>query len=238
MKKAIQDADEAIGIDHSGLAGRIREILLTKLLEPVLPPEVKCGTGKLTDMKGALSKEIDVVLYSRQILPPTLYDEKNGIFPVESSLYTIEVKTTVSSKNLKEAIENAKSTKLKLLEAEYWNAKEGTVAENIFPINALFGFSSDLSGKGKTELDRYRELDRMADDFPAIQVFCVKGQGYWYFVGGEEKIWKYGSPTSEFDEILDFLSGITNTIPQLLSAKGRPRLGHYLSLEGRNFDDV
>jgi hypothetical protein len=61
VKKAIKDAEEAIGIEHTGLAGRIREILLSKLLEPVLPPEVKCGTGKLTDMKGALSKEIKEV---------------------------------------------------------------------------------------------------------------------------------------------------------------------------------
>lgn len=115
---------------------------------------------------------------------------------------------------------------------------EGTFKYNIFPINALFGFSSDLSGKGKTELERYRELDKSADVFPAIQVFCVKGHGYWYFTGEKEKIWKYGSSTSELDEIIDLLSGITNTIPQLLSNKGRAKLGHYLSLQERDFEDV
>lgn len=80
---AIKDAITAADVNHTGLIGKFREIVLSKLLEPVLPPEVKIGTGKLTDIKGILSDQIDVVLYSPGILPPSLYSKKEGIFPVE-----------------------------------------------------------------------------------------------------------------------------------------------------------
>jgi len=235
IAKAIQDADEAIEIEHSGLAGRIREILLAKLLEPILPPEVKCGTGKLADRNGGLSKQIDVILYSRQVLPPVFYCENEGVFPIESCLYNIEVKSTVTSQSFKDAIVNAKSTQLKPLYTEHWNSGQGIQTGIANPICALFGFSSDLSGKGKSELDRYRELDDNANDDPAITVICVRGQGYWYY---KNPVWVHHAPTSEFDEILDFLSGISNTIPQFISAKGRPRFGNYLILDTRNGEEV
>lgn len=235
---AIKEADDAGKVDHSGLAGQFREIVLSKMLVPILPPEVKCGTGKLTDMNGKLTKQIDIILYSKQILPPSLYDEKNGIFPVESCLYSIEVKSTVTSQELKLAIENARSIrKLSLLPTTHLVAGDEITKPTVFPITALFGFSSDLSGNGKNDLDRYREWDEKADEDPAIGVICIRGKGYWYFSGRKSKQWKYFPSTSDFEEVLCFFGGLTNTIPQILSRKGRPKFGHYLLLDG-DFENV
>ena len=238
VDRAVKEASQAGAIEHPGMTGTVREIVLSKLLQPVLPPEVKTGTGKLTDISGTLSDQIDVVLYSPSILPPSLYDAKNGIFPVESALYTIEVKSTLTAQNLTDAIENARSIrKLSLLPTDHWVAGDRTEKATAYPITSLFAFSSDLSGEGKTELDRYREVDEGADQAPAIGVICVRGKGYWHFKGSDGVLWKFAPPTNTYDEVLDFLGGMTNTIPQLLSVKGRPRLGHYLG-SSRDFENV
>jgi hypothetical protein len=102
-------------------------------------------------------------------------------------------------------------------------------------IPALFAFGSDLVPDGKGELARYRELDPEADTSPAIPVLCVAGRGYWWYKPNEpaEK-WINHPPSEDNDEIVDFLGGVVNTIPDNVVLKGRPRFGHYL-LRPREF---
>jgi|SRR6056297_570515 len=221
---AICEAKTAAGIDHPALSGTIREILVEQMLQPALSPEVRFGTGKLLDNNGNLSKQMDIVLYSPKILPPGLFDERTGLFPMESCLYTIEVKSKLNATNLKEAINNAKSSRL-LSPANtfYFNGMKSTTSGTPLPIHALFAFDSDLEGSGKSELDRYIEIDPSRS--PAISVICVVGKGYWY--SGEEG-WQYYQASDDHTEVLSFLAGISNTMPKLLSAKGRPQFGSYL----------
>lgn len=227
IKGARQKASSARVLDHLGLRGIAREIMLENLLRPVLPPEVKVGTGKLTDVRGHLTRQIDLVLYSPQILPPGLYDQRLGIFPVESALYTVEVKSTLDRQEVRMAVENARSIlQMRVLPTNYWVAGKPTGGPTALPVRALFAFDSDLDGEGKSELNRYREIDDRANEEPAIGVICVCGVGYWYFERGDG--WKFMRATPTCDEVLSFLGGLTNTIPKLISAKGRPPFGSYL----------
>ena len=96
-------------------------------------------------------------------------------------------------------------------------------------IPALFAFRTDLAAGGKEELARYRELDDEADTNPTIPVFCVAGRGYWWFKPNEpvEK-WIYHLPNDEHEEVIDFIGGIANTVPDQIAKKGRPRFGNYI----------
>ncbi|MFC1761058.1 DUF6602 domain-containing protein [Planctomycetota bacterium] len=240
IRKAINDADEASNLGHPGLIGRLREICVSQILLPLLPPEVKCGTGQLTDCKGNLSDEIDVILYAPGIFPPALFDEKNGIFPVESCLYTIEVKSCLRSKDVKAAVTNAQSVRdLHLLPTDYWSGKQGRIGQlSAYPINTLFAFSTDLSGEGKTEIEHYREHDATANDDSKVKAICVRGAGYWYHSSSnKDATWVKSDASRDYEEVIDFVSGISNTIPQLLSVKGRPKFGRYLSNE-RSCQDI
>lgn len=232
IRKAIQDADDASSLGQPALIGRLREICLTQIFQPALPPEVKCGTGQLADSKGNLSAEIDVILYAPGILPPALFDEKNGIFPVESCLYAIEVKSRLTAQEVKSAVSNAQSVRnLWLLPTDYWVGKQGYIGQpTVYPINALFAFSTDLSSGAKSEIERYREHDANANADSLVKTICVRGAGYWYHSRTSENVtWKKSDATNDFDEVIDFVSGVSNTIPQLLSFKGRPKFGNYLS---------
>lgn len=76
LKKEIQAAikayEDAAVLDHSGLRGRVREIVTEKLLRPILSPGIEIGTGKITDSKNNFSAETDLIIYSRLTLPPLI----------------------------------------------------------------------------------------------------------------------------------------------------------------------
>lgn len=241
IKKYLNDAQIVGQLDHSGLKGTLREIFVKKIIEPVMPPDIITGSGKLVSYSGMTSAQVDVVLYAPSIMPPAIFDVSSGLFPVEAALYTIEVKSKLASSNLKEAITNARSiSALQTLKTEHWYVgDESTLLKNIitdtaYPVNVLFAFDTDL-GKGvENELSRYRRYDENADRAPAIQVICVVGSGYWYWKSGEG--WYHLAASEQLDEVMLLLAGITNTVPQLLAAKGRPRFGHYLCPDQKLFE--
>lgn len=243
VKKSIHDAALVEHIEHQGLKGNIREMFVTQMVMPVMPPEIRSGSGKLISHDGKMSSQMDVVLYAPSIMPPALFDATTGLFPVEAALYTIEVKSKLTATNLKGAIINARSIRnLKTLSTEHWYMKEGAVdpfsltTNTAYPVSVLFAFGTDLTIGGTDELARYRAYDTAADSDPAFQVICVVGQGYWYLQknGG----WRCWPASKELDEVMVFLAGTTNTIPQLLAIKGRPRFGKYLQPDETSFKDA
>ena len=228
---AIRNALAASDVDHPVLVGSIREIALKHLFRPLLTDVADIGTGKIIDNLGTQSNQIDIIIYSTDINPPILYDEGKsdmGLFPAETCLYAIEVKSQASANELRKAIENAKSVRKMAFLAGYYD-------ENFNPINhrltgivpAFFAFSSDLKEEGKTELDRYLQLDTNGRTNPVIPVICVTGRGYWYF-NGRESSWYYWEPTPDHGEIISFLGGVLNTIPDQIASRGHPRFGTYL----------
>ena len=242
-RHGVEEAADLDPLDHQGLKGTLREIVVGKIFQPVLPPDVRIATGKIAASDGGMSSQIDLILYAPNILPPALYDDKQGFVPAESALYTIEVKSRLTGEGLNQAIDNARSVRsLKLLPTTHWivtgdadspikKINSGTP----YPINALFAFDSDLSGTTKSEIDRYRERDLAADSSPSLQVICVVGKGYWYNKrnGG----WSYCPPTPNLNELMSFLGGLTNTLPELILRKGNPPFGMYLG-PGIDFIDV
>lgn len=236
VKTALARAQAAGLLEHPGLIGRAREVFVKELLKPILPPYVELGSGKISDSENHLSSEIDVVIYSAATLPPLLFDVGFGVYPAEACIYAIEVKSVLTADQLRGAIEKHRQLKQLI----YLPSALNKIYQPIGPpsaavIPALFAFGSDLASEGKGELARYRELDPEADTNPAIPVLCVAGRGYWWFKPSEpaEK-WINHLPNEDSEEIIDFLGGVANTIPDHIILKGRPRFGHYL-LRPREF---
>ena len=225
---AIREAQSASLLDHSGLVGRVREIVVNNLVKPFLPSAFDVGTGKIGDSKGFQSRETDLVIYSKAVLPPVLYSERDGVFPAEASFYAIEVKSTVRSEEVDDAISKAHELKkLTYMTGEWDDVGKGTPHVFLPIIPVLFGFSSDLASGGKSDLDRYLERDPAGSASPAITVICIAGRGYWWFKAVEKR-WAFHAATPDGDEVVDFVSGVVNTLPNSLAARRRPRLGLYL----------
>lgn len=97
---------------HNGIRGTIRELFVKQLLEPLLPPQIGIGTGEVINHKGGRSKQLDVVLYNKDRVPPVLVSGGDiGIFPWECVISIIEVKSTLNVASLEEAHLNAASVK-------------------------------------------------------------------------------------------------------------------------------
>jgi len=224
----IKKAQRASGVDHPGMIGEIREEALKDIFRPILTDVADVGYGKITDYVGHLSKETDLIIYSKDINPPILYDTggARGIFPAETCLYSIEVKSKTSSNEIKDAIKKARVIREMQYSPGFYDNFGNAPSHSITPIvTVFFSFSSDLTGK--SELERYLVLDPEGNTDPLIRAICVVGSGYWYFYG-HEQCWYYWEPTDDYEEVVAFLGGIINTIPDAIASRGRPRFGEYI----------
>lgn len=222
---AVAEARNAVLANHPGLIGRIRELVATKLLTPMLPAGFSIGTGKIVDTEGRQGAETDLIIYNRSVLPPVLYSERDGIFPVESCYYAIEVKSQLTAANIRDAIGKGGA----LLNLN-WTGKQPTEYPNRAPVVlVLFAFDSDLA-VSSSEIERYTEHDPTWDRDPVLKALCVVGRGYWYHKQSDNG-WVGCGPTAEHDEVIDLVSGIVNTILKSPTSQRAALLGHYLSKE-------
>src|SRR5688572_20646160 len=200
------------------MVGKIRELVAGKLLTPILPLGFDIGTGKIVDTLGNQSSETDLIIYSRSILPPVLFSERDGVFPCEACYYAIEVKSRLTAANLKDALEKGRSI-INL----GWAARS---SNRIPVVLVLFAFDSDLS-LGSSEIERYCEHDSEWDTAPILKAICVAGRGYWYH-HAVDNCWVGNPATAEHDEVIDLLSGIVNTMLKNPPYTRSALLGHYL----------
>lgn len=90
---------------HWGEDGRYKEIILSHTLRQHLPESVSVGTGFVV-RDDKLTKQIDIVVY-RNDFPPMFKQDDFIIAPSESVLGIIEVKSKITTKNVKDAIYKA-----------------------------------------------------------------------------------------------------------------------------------
>lgn len=219
---------EITEIDHPGLRGRVREIAVERLIRPFLPAPFDIGTGKIVDANGKQSSETDVIIYSRDILPSIMYSERDGLFPIESTFFSIEIKSRLTSVELNDAIKKAE--RLAGLDYLYgYHTDDAQQVEHKFmtTMPLLFAFDSDLTVEGKDELQRYMEKDIDWLSSPKLKAICVLGRGMWLHDNYNRR-WHFHPPSKEHDEVLDWLSILINTLPKSRITRGFPRLGNYL----------
>lgn len=135
--------------NHQGLKGFFRELIVKELLRPFLPNDVGIGKGQIIDHKGGTSSECDLIIYHKNIISPWLEENLSGIIPFESALCNIEIKSRITSKELKTSITKAKSVyDLRYIDKKYLPKESG-----LFPTsNSIFAFDSDLTYKNETDL--------------------------------------------------------------------------------------
>lgn len=84
-------------IMHNGEVGTQNEASLAQMLRRMLPPTVGVGSGIVFDSEGRRSKQSDVVVYDQATQPSLLAQTTQMLFPVETVLLVVEVKTTVTT---------------------------------------------------------------------------------------------------------------------------------------------
>ena len=219
---AVRSAQQARALDHPGMVGRLREIAVQQLFEPLFPSNFAIGTGKIVDSQGRESAQTDLVVYSPALVAPLFYAPQEGLFPVETCFFAIEVKSRLDRSTMEKVVENAR----RIGKLQPLLGGRAVPTEGLIP-SLLFAFETDL--KNSTEFDRYCDIDANAYTNPALSSFCVAGRGYWMFSRRPAIPSWVSRPTDiEHEEVLDWLGSVVHSLPDQLEARGRPTLGSYL----------
>lgn len=150
---ALSRSEAASELMHSGIRGRAREIFSKDLLSPFLSPNIGTCTGIIVDSSGGSSLQIDIIIYDKTLIPSLMFTGEEGIVPIESVLATVEVKSILTSDELKKSIINSHS--VKNLNANFAEVMSETPKKSS-PVCCVFSFSSD--SKPETELGRLEEV--------------------------------------------------------------------------------
>jgi hypothetical protein len=234
IKKAVLDAASASMIKHPSLTGRLREIIVKQLLNPLLNDNFDIGTGKVVDYNGVESKEIDICIYSKNLLPPFFFatDEKVAIFPMECVLSCIEVKSTFSKKNIFDAYKNFHFLEAKLTSTTGIHDQANNPCAHIIvkPHYRLFIFQADLKNfSPESFLKIYKLIDDKWDSAPLISSVCIVGQGSLCFTSQGWLHMAYDEENNCHEEVITFLATTIQDLPGTEESRGVPRMGYYLT---------
>lgn len=224
IDKAIKDADLISSkLEHKYLIGKYKEILLDQLIKPMLASKYSTGSGKITDFCNNTSSEIDIVIYSMELIPPILFSENFGVYPSESVLSCIEVKSLLNKSELRKTFDKYKKIKS---EIKY---SAGDYDEKDKPINHdLLDFTRELFAFDSSNniFEEYKKLDQNYESEPILNSICIIGKGSWTF---SSYSWNFVSPDANHEEVITYLSNLINTLPKVTESRKTPRIGQYLS---------
>lgn len=144
--------------------GQKREDIVKDFLTNNLPPVVRVEQGEVFDMRGNISRQVDVVISdSRQL---ALRSKLQNLFPVESVIGTCEVKTELERERLKEAVLNVQSVKRLGL-----NNAAIEMRLRRLPYGAVFAFGGSHTTIRKNLEELYKELS--VPPAEQIDLICV-----------------------------------------------------------------
>ena len=222
---AIAEARAADSVPHSGVKGNVREILIRELFRPLLPANLGVGHGHIvSSVEGKVSTEQDIVIYERRLVPPVLYEGSLGMFPLECTLATIEVKSKLTRKGLRDA--DAKAAYI--YDFKYQSGLPtadlpagGVLVERV--ACSVFALSTDILPGGMTEMERYQSVPERHPE--ALRALCVVDRGYWFRDGSS---WRTTSQCFPFAEVAAFIAGILGLLARVVASRREPSLANYL----------
>lgn len=89
-------------VQHQGERGRENELAFTRLLEGLVPRRYGLGSGLLIDADDNCSKQMDIVVYDQSGEPTVLAQTTQLLFPIEQVRAAVEVKTTLTAKEVRD----------------------------------------------------------------------------------------------------------------------------------------
>jgi hypothetical protein len=192
---AIAVAECEAAIQHPGLRGRLREILIANLLAPWLPPFCKCVTGMIIESKNKSRKSTqdDILIIDSSLAPPILgsSDGTEGVFLLNSVLVRIEVKSTITRKGLFDFIDASSE----IVNMEF-KKQSDCKTKFAHPLSVLVALKSDSrSDEWDYEFHRFCKVMKKKKYPPALSGFvsaiCVVDKGFWFLndFGGAQRSW-------------------------------------------------
>ncbi len=101
-------AESAGLLEHKVTIGQIREFIIQDVLSKFLPSSVTVGSGKILSSKeDKYSNQIDIIIFDNRFPRFSITGSNhNAIYPIEGVIATMEIKTKLTTKTLKSALDN------------------------------------------------------------------------------------------------------------------------------------
>jgi len=187
-------------LDHDTLKGRLRELFVSRILAKFLASQFGIGSGVIVNQKGDQSKEIDIVICDRGILPPFIEEQRIGVYPPESVLAIIEVRSWVSKEVIKEYSDSAQK-----LFGEIYNPISSLYQDyrKFQPLYSLVGFYDKGIFKNENENEI---LHWMMNNAKPLFGVCLVNKFSWLHVvkpeGSLKMVDEYNEETKAFIAVL------------------------------------
>lgn len=233
ITKVLSDAKTLNNINHPGLIGHLKESFISNLLRPFLNNDYSVGSGKVTDYNGSKSKEIDLLIYSNSILPPFFFheEEKVKVYPIESVLKCIEVKSILNKQTLGSTYQKCKYLDDNLVMTSGYFDDFGLPLPHIYTQVKydFFGFSCNAKTDFKEYfLNTYKKIDPLWDTDPLITNVCVANKGWFAFTTLGWTYLPYDDTNSLNEEVIGYLCASVHGLETVALSRGYPRIGQYL----------
>jgi len=187
-------------IKHPLLTGELRESFVVNLLSHFLPERYGIGSGVIVNPLGIESTQWDIIIYDKNILPPFIFEMDRGVFPAETVLAVIEVKSMLTLRELRKTNANSKR-----LITEVYDDKFFAYSEPYKPIIGALG----LYGKSSKLLITQDGAQWVGSNLNYLNLICLCEKYCWLKVGGK---WKYSGSTENYEEVKRFLFSLLDNI--------------------------
>ena len=160
-------------LGHRLTKGELRELFLSDLLRPFLTHQFGLGSGIIVNQNGKESRQTDIIVYDKSIIPPFIKESHIGVYPAESVIATIEVKSNLRKTDILET----ESALMHLYESVY-NPKDSIYQDyqELRPLCILIGYY----GQGMPDLKSQDEGKEWLDqNTKFLSMICLFGKFSW-----------------------------------------------------------
>ncbi len=182
-------------LNHKLTKGELRELFLNDLLVNFLTEQFGVGTGVVIDSYGNESKQTDLIIYDKRILPAIIKNSNLGTYPIESVLAVIEVKSILGKKELIKTNSNFAHLETKLKFNEKFDKNGLSI------IKCIIGFNKRAISEINKDDDTWLKINAKH-----INAICHV-QNYCWIKYPRDKGWRYSDKDKlTFEETKRFIA--------------------------------
>jgi hypothetical protein len=185
-------------LQHRLTKGELRELFVANLLSPFLTKQFDIGAGIVINQREEQSNQTDIIIYDNRILPPFIKEQHIGVYPAESVVGVIEVKTNLTKREVLSAEASARR-----LHEEIYNPSSSIYGDysQIRPLCGAIGFY----GNGFSLLmDKDGGKPWLRSTCRYISYICLVGKLSWINLKG--KGWTLSDKKDSFEETKRFIA--------------------------------
>lgn len=220
----LEKADSIGGLDHRLTKGQLRELFVADILNSFLTSQFDIGSGIILNKNGQQSNQTDIIISDNRILPPFLREQSIGVYPAESVIATIEIKSHLGKQDIIDAQFAAERLHNDVFNHQEILYNEVSECELFKPLCAVFGFY----GSGADVLNQENSGQQwLNENIKNLLAICLAKKYSWMKVQDNWALRK--ADINSHEEIKRFIAVLIDNI--------RTRSEHRLNVMGLQHRD-